>query len=175
MRWDMARIAARTGLLVLLLILGACGAEQRSDMIGRPAPDFTLTMLDGGVQRLRDLKGTPVLLEFWAPWCSGCLQNIPALKQLHAEYGSRILFIAASAEHGRKTLDAFIKHHQLPYPVALSNQGALNAYRASAIPATVLIDAAGTIRYYHAGQFSAEVLGEKMREITAETWGSSSK
>lgn len=161
------RVRQTTRLLLLIVLLLACGCrgESTSGLTGQQAPDFTLDMLDGGSTSLKELRGKPVLLEFWAPWCSGCLKNIPPLKQLHAQFGDRIAFIAASSEQGKKTVARFAADNALPYPIGLSNQKFLDAYRVSVIPVTILIDREGVVRYHHAGQFQVELLTKKMKPL----------
>lgn len=148
-----------------LLVLAGCDGGRPQGLTGQQAPDFSLTMLDGSSSRLQDLRGKPVLLEFWAPWCVGCLKNIPALKQMHARFGEKIAIIAASSETGTKTVSGFISEHAIPYPVALSSQKLLNAYRVAAIPVTILIDGQGVVRYHHVGQFPPEVLAAHIQRL----------
>lgn len=156
----------RSGMLLAVLVVAialltaGCDGGRPAGLTGQPAPDFSVTMLDGSTARLQDLRGKPVLLEFWAPWCGGCLQNIPSLKALQARFGDQIAIIAPSSETGRKTVSRFIAEHAISYPVALSNQRLLDAYRVAAIPVTILIDGQGVVRYHHAGQFSPEALGK---------------
>ncbi len=152
-------------LTLSFLLFSGCGQESPTGLTGKVAPNFTLTMLDSSTVSLKDLKGKPVLLEFWAPWCSGCLKNIPALKKLYAAYGDKVTFLASSSERGSKTLAQFVAKEQIPYPVALSNQKLLTDYAVSGIPLTVLIDGEGMVRYSHVGQFMFEELEKKMKEV----------
>jgi cytochrome c biogenesis protein CcmG, thiol:disulfide interchange protein DsbE len=137
--------------LAMILLLTACSVEQESTLKGRAAPDFSALWLRGGEIRLSDLRGRPVLLEFWAPWCSGCLKNIEPLNLVHEKYGDRIQVIALSAEQGRNTLAAFVKKRGITYPVALSSRKIINDYNAMSIPLTLLIDSDGIIRQQHYG------------------------
>lgn len=157
------------GLLLLLILLAGSGCRHESSgsLTGRQAPDFTLALLDGRTVSLGDFKGKPLLLEFWAPWCPGCVKNIPALKRLYALYGDRVNFLASSSECGEKIVGAFVAEQGVPYPVALSTRKLLADYRVSGIPLTVLIDGQGVVRHAHAGQFSAERLEKKIRQLIA--------
>lgn len=156
-------------LVLLLLLCSGCSQEASTGLTGKTAPAFTLTMLDTSTVSLKDLKGKPVLLEFWAPWCSGCLENIPSLKKLHAAYGDKVTFLASSSERGERALTQFVTKEQIPYPVAFSSQKLLTDYMVSAIPLTVLIDGEGVVRYSHVGQFSADLLEKKIRQIIPAT------
>lgn len=162
------RISSVLVLLVtaITLFCGGCRSEHGTSWFtGQTAPDFTLTMLDGNELTLRELRGRPVLVEFWAPWCPGCLKNIPPLKELHARYGKVVAFVASSSETGRQTVGQFVADHAIPYPVGFSNRRLLADYRVSGIPVTILIDAEGVVRYHHTGQFSAARLEELIKPM----------
>jgi cytochrome c biogenesis protein CcmG, thiol:disulfide interchange protein DsbE len=66
MRWTVSRRALRALLPALLVVLLTGVASGQAG--GRQAPGFTLTLLDGTTLSLADLKGSPVVLLFWAPW-----------------------------------------------------------------------------------------------------------
>jgi cytochrome c biogenesis protein CcmG, thiol:disulfide interchange protein DsbE len=155
-------------LFVMLLVMGGCSNESSTGLTGKVAPDFTLTMLDKSTISLNTLKGKPVLLEFWAPWCSGCVKNIPPLKKLYSLYGDKITFLASSSERGEKTVGMFVTKEQIPYPVALSTQKILTDYQVSGIPLTVLIDGEGVVCYSHAGQFSYDLLEKKIKQAIVD-------
>jgi thiol-disulfide isomerase/thioredoxin len=150
----------------IILLLGGCRSEHGTGgFTGQNAPDFTMTMLDGSELTLKELRGKPVLLEFWAPWCTGCLYNIPPLKQLHARYGEAVAFVAPSSETGRQTVGQFVADHDIPYPVGFANRQLLADYRISGIPVTILIDAEGMVSYHHTGQLSAPRLEELIKQM----------
>src|SRR3954452_9770183 len=76
------------GLLLTLVVAGIWwtqrdatpGAAPLAQMAGEPAPDVTLTLLDGSPLRLSDLRGNVVVLNFWASWCEPCRAEIPELQ-----------------------------------------------------------------------------------------------
>jgi cytochrome c biogenesis protein CcmG/thiol:disulfide interchange protein DsbE len=151
---------------LLFVLCSGCGQEEaQSGLTGKVAPNFTLSMLDSSTVSLNALKGKPVLLEFWAPWCSGCLKNISPLKKLYATYGDKVIFLASSSERGEKNLAQFVAKEQIPYPVGLSNQKLLTDYMVSGIPLTVLIDGEGIVRFSHVGQFSFDLLEKKILQL----------
>ena len=53
---------------------------------GTEAPDFTLPSPDGSRHSLSSLRGSYVVLDFWASWCPDCRKDIPEMKRLHAEW-----------------------------------------------------------------------------------------
>jgi thiol-disulfide isomerase/thioredoxin len=148
---------------------------------GKPAP-----AVDGGMTigpRLRDIKGRPTLLFFWAHWCQECKAESPMLEALVAKYRPRGLTIAAPTrrygyitagrpaapdrelQHIARVRDAsyrFLRHE--PVPVGDANY---RAFGVSTIPAHVLIDGSGTVRLYHPGRIKPEELEKAIVSVLA--------
>src|SRR3954452_12481988 len=84
-----------------------------------PRADLTLQDAGGRKVRLRDLRGKPVVLNFWATWCGPCKAEMPILVDMEKQYGSRgILFIGASLD-GAKTKAAipeFMAEYKVGFP-----------------------------------------------------------
>jgi len=81
----------RTVILVAVLMVGVsfagCSSDSSSDSEGapapgKPAPDFQLKSLDGQTISLSELRGRPVLINFWATWCGPCRMEMPFLQAL---------------------------------------------------------------------------------------------
>ena len=69
------------GIAAAVAVLSLIADVQPYEGIGRPAPDFSLTSLDGAEVSLSGLRGTPVILNFWATWCDPCLSEMPLLEK----------------------------------------------------------------------------------------------
>ena len=113
----------------------------------RPAPDVTVETRTGEKVRLSDLKGRPVLINFWATWCGPCISEMPALDALAAERaGTPLVIMAVSEDRGGETVVApFLNRLRLGnLPIYLdADTKARVAFRIDAIPTTVLIDRNG--------------------------------
>ena len=113
----------------------------------RPAPDVTVETRSGDTVRLPDLKGRPVLINFWATWCGPCVSEMPALDALAAERAGTPLVIMAVSEDrkGESVVAPFIKKLGLTrLPIYLDpDTKALAAFGSDALPTTVLIDRNG--------------------------------
>ena len=76
----------RLGVPVLALLL-AGGCQRTSALVGKPAPEFSLTDLSGRAVRLPNLKGRVVFLNVWATWCEPCRAEMPAMEELYRRLG----------------------------------------------------------------------------------------
>ncbi|HET6277154.1 MAG TPA: redoxin domain-containing protein [Candidatus Polarisedimenticolia bacterium] len=81
---------------------------------GEPAPAFTATDLQGRTVRLDDLRGRPVLLDFWASWCPPCRASAITLKRFADQFGDRLAIIGISLDEDRSAFEAFVYNHHLP-------------------------------------------------------------
>lgn len=132
-----------------------------------PAEDFTLTALDGNAVTLSDFKGKEnVLLVFGATWCPYCIEEIPTLKDLHAQYGTQGLAILALDI--REPLDkvrAFADKKGITYTVLLDSDGTVAAhYGVRGIPTNIFIDKNGEILYR--GSLDREKVESLLKENT---------
>lgn len=148
---------------------GRRGAEGLK--AGTPAPDFGLTAMDGTKVVLSELKGRPVVLNFWATWCAPCRQEMPGLQEFYDKHKSdQWAFLTVSNEKAG-TLEAFLRENPHSFPVLLDEGGKVgDLYKVNSIPKTYLIDAGGTIRKVISGAISdpEKALGPFVPETKGE-------
>lgn len=166
---------------LFLLLLGAAwiafgpppaqGATQTAARTGLLAPDFELETLSGGNVRLADLRGSPVIVNFWASWCPPCRKEMPAFQRVYQEYamsGLQILAVNAIAQDSLEAARGFTQEYGLSFPIPLDVQStALEAYRISAFPTTFFIDRQGIIRKIVIGEVSEPLLRAQVEELLA--------
>lgn len=125
------------------------------------APEFptSATWLQGGPLKMADLRGRPVLIDFWDYTCVNCLRTLPYLKEWHRRYGPLGLAIIGvhapefSFARERGNVSRAVTELGIEYPVVLDNDYAIwQAYANRYWPAKYLVDKEGHIRAYHFGE-----------------------
>ena len=151
---------------------------------GRPAPALKGEQFLGAKPPvLAELKGSPVLLFFWAHWCGDCKAEAPIITQLRTEYASKGLTVVgptrlygytaqvenASPSDELAYIDA-VRHRfyggLLDMPVPISKYD-FDVYGASTTPTLVLLDRAGKVAMYHPGALPYEQLKAEIEKVVA--------
>jgi len=142
----------------MLLMVAGCsvGAADRPEMalVGKPAPDFKLALLEGGEIELSALKGkNVVLLDFWATWCGPCRQVMPALDRVSKDYASKgVRYLAVNLREEPAKINAYLKQAGLELEVPLDKDGKVaESYAVRGIPTMVIVDKEGIVREVHVG------------------------
>jgi len=122
-----------------------------TDLVGKDAPGFTLPSLTGADIASSDLRGAPVLVNFWASNCGPCVEEMPALEKLHKRYGDKVKFVGVSSGDLSKTAATdMVAKTGVTYPSVWDAAGqTLMAFGTYFLPSTYLIDADGIVRYQH--------------------------
>jgi thiol-disulfide isomerase/thioredoxin len=140
---------------------------------GVPRADLTLRDANGRKVRLRDLRGKPVVLNFWATWCGPCNAEMPMLVDLEKQYAARgVLFVGASLDDARTKarIPAFVAEHQIAFPVWYGAGGDdLDKLKlGGAVPATAFLDAEGHVVARILGQARPEEVKERLDWLTGD-------
>lgn len=144
----------KTALFALLLFGSAAGIFWLVDRT-QLAPDHTFTTLKGEQIALRQLRGSPVLVTFWATDCASCLSEIPTLIDWHhrfANRGLKIIAVAMYYDPPNRVME-LARERSLPYNVALDadGTGAADFGNVNLTPTTFLIDSAGKLIFHQVG------------------------
>jgi peroxiredoxin len=117
------------------------------------APDFTLKSNAGNNLRLQEQRGQVVLVNFWASWCGPCKLEMPHLNRLHDKYrASGVLLLGVNIDEDPRTAQAATAKLGVKFPVLLDSDRAVSRlYDMGSMPATVLIDRDGRVRFLHRG------------------------
>ncbi len=151
-------------------------AGTESELVGKPAPDFTLDLLAEGKKfHLNEAKGTVLILDFWATWCGPCLQAMPQVDKVAAEFKDKgVRLVAVNLQEAPAQITALLERLKLHPEVALDRDGAVAAkYKAVAIPQTVVIDRDGKISRLFVG--SSSDLADRLRDALKAATGDAPK
>lgn len=139
-------------------------------IVGSVAPEFTLSDLDGSRVRLADLRGRPVIVNFWASWCRPCREEFPMLQaayERHADDGLAVIGIV----YQDRTAPArtFMERHGATWTAVMDpDDRVAKAYNILGPPETFFIGRDGRIVARHIGQLSAASLDDKVAAIMDE-------
>jgi thiol-disulfide isomerase/thioredoxin len=116
-------------------------------------------LLDGGLEeRLRGLRGHPVVVNKWASWCGPCRSEFPVFQRLSTRLGKEVAFVGLNSMDNRADATEFLERFPVPFPSYVDPRGDLAAENGLGkyFPTTVFIDARGRRAYVHQGEYRTE-------------------
>jgi thiol-disulfide isomerase/thioredoxin len=144
----------KTILLLTLALSGLTGAAEALAVTSKgPAANFTLKSDSGENIRLSEYRGQVVLINFWASWCGPCRQEMPHLDAIQQKYqGLGFTVFGVNVEQDRAMADKVLRDIPVTFPILYDSDNEVShIYDVDAMPATVLVDRNGEIRYMHRG------------------------
>ena len=150
--------------------LNSTGREPAAEN-GRVAPDFLLQTLDGGTLRLSDLRGKPLIVNFWATWCGPCRTEMPDLVETHiAHSDDGLVVVAVNQREAAERIQPFVDEFGLPFPIALDRRGEIGtSWRIGGamegLPSTYFVDRDGIVRKVILGPLTERNLNEGLALI----------
>ncbi len=114
------------------------------------ALQWTLADARGNTLRLGDLRGKPVLINFWSVSCPPCVAELPSLAALYRDYGQKVHFVFVSLDSPERARD-FLQKRGLNIPLYFRASNTPGPLRSRVIPTTVIIDANGIMRVKKTG------------------------
>lgn len=134
--------------------------------VGKLAPNFLLKTTQGQTIRLSDLRGRPVLLNFWATWCPYCLSEMPAMQQLADKYGGKLEVVGVNAGEESMKASSYAADHDIHYTLALDSDLAVtHAYRVANMPASLFIDRNGVVRAVNYGPMTTDEMINQIQPL----------
>ncbi len=137
----------------LVFSIFAAASLASSGMEGQMAPDFVLKSSSGENLRLSEYRGDVVMINFWATWCGPCRQEMPLLDELYARY-QRVGFnlLGVNIDDDSQRAMRMVDELGIRFPVLFDERKEVSElYNVEAMPATILVDREGNVRYVHHG------------------------
>jgi thiol-disulfide isomerase/thioredoxin len=135
--------------MLFFLLVSAVQWWSSRDVVGSQAPELNGVTLSGEPFSLRQFRGRPALIHFWASWCPVCRAEEDMIEDLAAELP---VITIAMQSGGAAEVRAYMRGRQLDFPVLNDPQGVLAArYGVRGVPVSFIIDARGRIRFVESG------------------------
>jgi len=160
--WSMDPVKDKDGKLLYMQMRKATEEEKKemevrpnsSEIIGKRAPDFKMTDLNGNEISSETTKGKVVVLNFWFVSCKPCIAEIPELNEVYKTYKNNSDVVFASITFDKKEkVDVFLKKHPLQYPVVSDAKEICTLFNTSGYPTNLVIDKNGNFYDYISGGF----------------------
>ena len=157
---------AAGAVLMLSLAWGLQHAALSSpQLLGRPAPPLAIAQLNGTQIQVTQLRGRPVVLNFWSSWCGPCVQELPVLTAAHDAH-PQVAFVGADMQDTAGGLTTFERSHPHPYPIGPIIAGSYQSYGVIGPPVTVFINAQGSVTASFSGPLDPTTLEHYMGLIS---------
>lgn len=146
-RWIQAIILTAVLLIGGYTIGSSLFAEDEIPREGSAAPDFTLTGLDGKTYTLSELKGKPVMVNFWGTWCEPCVREMPAMQRQYDKWKDKgLVVLALNLDESKVTVQSFVRQYGLTFPVLFDKELRMrDRYAVRSYPTTFFVDSEGKI------------------------------
>ena len=154
MRWIGTSVL---GLLITFSVLLGQGTEMGTSVAEAANPAvtaFELVTFAGESYSNESLKGRPVLLVFWAPWCKVCQRELPLLREFYEEdRPAQLRVVSIGFADTRTNVEQFVKARSdtFVFPTAYEERWVAQAFKVNATPTYVLLSAEGNIVFVHRG------------------------
>jgi len=140
--------------------------EVVSPLIGRPAPEFALSDLEGRRLALEDLRGQPAVVNFWATWCQPCAAENPIFSALARRYDGRVRFVSVIYQDSPEAIRAY-ERERGSWGRTLVDPESRTAirYGVYGVPETFLIDPKGLVHEKVTGMVSFDGLERSLEAM----------
>ena len=146
---------------LIAIVAGSCGSGAGDDV---QATEIEFELLDGGSTTVGAFGDRPVVLNFFASWCTPCIAEMPALESVHQQRPD-IAFVGLAFNDTPTRAREIVADTGVTYPTGVDPDSAIgNAYEILGMPTTVFIASDGEAAYQHTGGLTADQITEHINE-----------
>lgn len=172
MRWLPVSIVVIVTLTVVIVLGMGFGTDPHavpSVLAGKPAPDCTLSNLEGEPLTIADLRGKPVLLNFWSTWCVPCKTEHALLQQAAKAYGEKVEFIGVVYQDTADKARAYLSRLGSEYGQYIDpdSKCAID-YGVAGVPETFFINPQGIVSNKQVGPVTPSIIRDNFRLMFAK-------
>lgn len=142
--------------------------DGRHPLIGAMAPDFRLVDARNPTRdvRLSDLRGKPVVLNWYATWCGPCRSELPEFQRAYEALHGEVVFIGVNLQESSGDATKFMDELKAHFPSILDQDGSVaRQYRIVGMPSTFVIDREGVVRAVRSGAVDIVALKDMLASI----------
>ena len=165
--WVLAGVALLAAVAALAIATGRPADDAPIPVAGQPTFEFDLPSLDGeGRVRSDDLRGTPLVVNFWASWCGPCRREMPALAAAAERFDGQVRFVGVNHQDNREDAVEFAAAAGLSYPSGSDPAGDV-ARRVGlrGMPTTLFVDSEGRILERRTGEMTEATLAKTIDRL----------
>lgn len=156
------------GVLLAALVFAVYSSFASEPVLeaGDTAPNFQLEQLGGGTVTLSELRGTPVVLNFWGTWCKPCEKEMPELEKQFQKYGDKVAFLGVNIGQGELVVEKFVQQVGVTFPILLDKKKEITKlYNIGPIPTTYFIDQNGKISDILIVQLTEQMIEQQLAKL----------
>jgi cytochrome c biogenesis protein CcmG/thiol:disulfide interchange protein DsbE len=172
-RWSVQPLVLLGALAVLGVLTYGVIAKSEQPLSQGPAPDFTLTLFDGGELSLSELRGQVVVINVWASWCPPCRDEAPVLEATWRRYRERgVTFVGVDYMDTEPAALSYLQEYGITYPNGPDLGGSIGrVYNVQGVPETFFVTPEGEIAEVFVGPLSEARLTAILERLLAEKGG----
>ncbi|RME44340.1 MAG: TlpA family protein disulfide reductase [Chloroflexi bacterium] len=145
----------------------ATSTRLRGNPVGQPAPAFTLRDVEGTEVTLKDFRGRPVLINFWATWCAPCRSEMPIIEEAYQQHQDEgLIVLAIDVQENPELARTFAGWLGISFTILDDGAGDVaRLYRVTAFPTSFFVDRNGVIRAWQVGAMNRSTLDRHLGKI----------
>ena len=157
--------------IITILLCISVSLFAKENETGRVIPDLKIKLLNGKTTSIYELlEDGPLMIDFWATWCTPCVISMPYLEQVYQDYKDKdFVFVSVNTERTNQVaVREFLEEQKLHFPVYVDSGHLQSRLRVTTYPTAILIDKKGVVRHIHIGATSMITIRNGIDKLLAE-------